>query len=406
MLDPSNYRLDYTSQEVELDDSEVKDLQSDTQKRLEKERLAELRDSILQNGFLEVDRIVVRKLDVEINPPLYMIVEGNRRAAAFKGLIEEHNDGEIRLPKVILNMADSIGVICVEGSSDEISDYSAALMGIRHVSGPKKWAGFQSARLINELFEKGKKLTEIGALLAIGPKDAGRRMRGYKAFMQMRGDKEFGQASATNHYALFLEFLAPSQVGRDWLQWNNSTYKFEHRENLVRLYSGLTTNTGDLPPEIKNIDAAREFLAKLQIEHFKLQIEAGTRLHALLPEKIKVHTQADTSAAAKTGDNTEASTQTPAKTGDNTEASTQTPAKTGDNTEASTQTPAGDDGASGSKADFAPAMEQGKHIIVPELTKFLALLTTFKSPVLPEEQKILNQILLAVKRVLAAAGGE
>ncbi len=278
LLDPNNYRLDYDSNHNRCEDSDIESQQQQTQNRLEKERLGELRDSILQNGFLEMDRIVVRPLKVESSPQFYVVVEGNRRAAAFKGLIEDYRVGSQNLPRSLIEKANSIGTICVEGGDSEIEEFSATLMGIRHVSGPKRWAGYQSARLISDLVTGGKSLTEAGSLLGISAIEAGRRMRGYHAFLQLREDNKFGNRSAPKHYALLLEFLTPT--GRNWLDWNEENLKFNNLENTKRLYSAITSNE-ESPVEIKNPASARKFIAFLASDQHRELLESGTRLNEL-----------------------------------------------------------------------------------------------------------------------------
>ncbi|WP_284450838.1 ParB/Srx family N-terminal domain-containing protein [Methylophaga thalassica] len=281
MLDPGNYRLNYDGESEKYDDNEVLILQGETLQRLEKERLGELRDSILENGFLEVDRIVVRKLNIPGDKKFYLIIEGNRRAAALKGLLEDYRDGLVDLDSELIEKSRSIGVICVDGTSEEITDYSNTLMGIRHVSGPKKWAGLQSAKLIYDMKVTGKSLGEIGKLLGITDKDAGRRWRGYIAFKQMKEDPEFGSKIVTNHYALLLEFLGGSKVARSWLQWNDNI-GFENTDNRKRLYKALCTDNGN-EAEIKNPGDARLFQKYLESPTHIDLISKGIPLRDLPP---------------------------------------------------------------------------------------------------------------------------
>ncbi len=282
MLDPNNYRLDKDPQQQKCPDNEIESKQEATQKKLEKQKLEELRESIRENGFLEMDRIVVRKLNSNKKTPFFVIVEGNRRAAAFKGLIESYHEGLIDLPRSLIAKSKSIGVICIEGTKEEIKSFSMSLMGIRHVSGPKKWSGYQSARLIDELHEEGKSFEEIGALLGCSAHDAIRRRRGYRAFMQMRTDKNYGPKTKSNHYALLLEFLSPKKEGLKWLGWNESKLQFGKKNNLERVYDAITPNDDEFT-EIKNPTAARKFQDYLAIDKFRKGIELGTRMNELPP---------------------------------------------------------------------------------------------------------------------------
>lgn len=227
-----------------------------------------------------MDRIVVRKLKEKTEPNFFVVVEGNRRAAAFKGLINDYHQGLIELPDTLVEKAKSISVICIGGDDDEIEDYKASLMGVRHVSGPKRWSGYQSARLINELYNSNKSFDDIGSLLGITGKDAKRRMSGYRAFMQMRDDDDFGDKAVQKHYTQLLEFLVPSKFGRNWLGWNEDSYQFENKDKLHRLYSAMTGDENNRP-EITNPTKARDFLQHLENEEDRKKIEDYVRLDEL-----------------------------------------------------------------------------------------------------------------------------
>lgn len=285
LLDPNNYRLDYldnSRERADYSDEEVEDAQADTMRRLEKEKLGELRESIRRNGFLEMDRIVVRRLKVPSIKDQFLVVEGNRRAAAFKGLIEDYYSGYIELSDDLVNKAKSISVICVEGNDSEIKEFSAGLMGVRHVSGPKRWTGYQSARLIYERHNENESFEKIGALLGINEIEAERRFRNYSAFLQMKEDENYGSKILQKHYTLLSEFLSPSRFARDWLAWSEENYKFTNQENLNRVYSAITSSDGK-GAEITNVTKAREFISYLESSKHRAMIEAGMRLEDLPP---------------------------------------------------------------------------------------------------------------------------
>jgi hypothetical protein len=273
ILDANNYRLSFEHDGKQYSDKEAEttEIQLDTHKKLVKEKLADLKDSILENGFLEVDRIVVRQSE---NSKKFIVIEGNRRTAAFKALINESVNNKRALTGDLKNKANSINVIEITGDRDDIDRYAATLMGIRHVSGPKKWPGIQSARLIYDLKKKGKQISQIGALLGISGMDANRRLRGFLAYKQMREDKVYKSLVKKKHYTLLLEFLPiRNSTGKDWLDWNENKLKFENSDNRKRLYQALTKPLENGKAEVSNPDDARLFLKALSIESFKAEIE-------------------------------------------------------------------------------------------------------------------------------------
>lgn len=60
--------------------------------RIKKDSVTELKQSISENGFVEVERIVVRSYG-DRNDDRYLVVEGNRRTAALKLLELDHLGG-------------------------------------------------------------------------------------------------------------------------------------------------------------------------------------------------------------------------------------------------------------------------------------------------------------------------
>ncbi len=283
VLDANNYRLNFQNDGEKYTDQEAEsnEIQEITQKKLVKQKLSDLKESILENGFLEVDRIVVRKSDNSNN---FIVIEGNRRTAAFKALIKEHNASKIDLSSELLKKSKAINVVEIIGSKEEIERYAATLMGIRHVSGPKKWPGIQSARLIYDLKSKGKKISQIGALLGISTMDANRRLRGFLAYKQMREDASFKSLVKTNHYTLFLEFLPMrNSVGKEWLGWDEGKLEFTNDTNRKRLYTALTKPLASGKVEISNPDDARLFLKALCIPGLRAKLEGEGTLHELGP---------------------------------------------------------------------------------------------------------------------------
>ncbi len=285
LLDANNYRLNFENEGKLYSDEETEtpEIQKLTQRKLVKEQLSDLKESIIENGFLEVDRIVVRRSKASEN---FIVIEGNRRTAAFKALIGEHDNAQINLSTELIKKSHAINVVEIIGTETEIERYAATLMGIRHVSGPKKWPGIQSARLIYDLRTKGRSTKQIGALLGISSMDANRRLRGFLAYKQMREDEDFKNLVKTNHYTLLLEFLPTrNSVGKDWLGWDDDKLVFENEKHKKRLYTALTKPLDERngKSEISNPDDARLFLKALAIESLKIKLEKDTLLQELGP---------------------------------------------------------------------------------------------------------------------------
>lgn len=69
--------------------------------------LGSLRESIIANGFVPFEQIVVEAFTLEAKPPLFVIVEGNRRAAAIQTILRDHEGGALDLrPDVFKSLSN------------------------------------------------------------------------------------------------------------------------------------------------------------------------------------------------------------------------------------------------------------------------------------------------------------
>ena len=101
LLDPNNPRLISTWNEHVPDDKIPNDrVQKMINDSIIKIGIKDLTEKIQRQGFLVIDRVVVRP----IGEDKYVVVEGNRRIAAVKYLLDPQN-------KIILSV--EIRVICV-----------------------------------------------------------------------------------------------------------------------------------------------------------------------------------------------------------------------------------------------------------------------------------------------------
>ena len=96
--------------------------------------LVELKKSFLTNGFVPVERLVVRKYAHKDNQ--YVVVEGNERLAALRWISEDNAAG-VQVPPDLIAQCENLPVIVLDATADE--SFYESLMGIRHVSGIKQW---------------------------------------------------------------------------------------------------------------------------------------------------------------------------------------------------------------------------------------------------------------------------
>ena len=244
-LDPNNPRFWKDTSSREIPDSRITQtkIQAVAQKSIEAYGIRELRDSILRNGFLCLDRIVVRPIERKRNS--FVIVEGNRRFAALTKLREEIQDGTVNEDGVdedyvetLRRDTDRIDVLIYRG--DDTHDISWLLQGIRHIGGIRPWAPAQRARLVVEQIDNhGLTFKSAGQTFGLTAQQVGRLYRAYKGLEQMKEDGEFSGKAQNDYFTLFEEAYRNKHV-RNWLGWNNAEYKYEDEDNLRQFYSWIS----------------------------------------------------------------------------------------------------------------------------------------------------------------------
>lgn len=244
-LDPNNPRF-HRERNVSDERIDESSIQNRARERMSSEGIRELKESIKLNGFLPIDRIVLR----EFKENKYVVVEGNRRLTAVKELLEEHEAGEITLSERKLKSLGEFEALVYEG--DDPREISWSIQGIRHLSGIKDWGAWEKAKYLTRLVgESGKNFTEAGKAFGMSSHRVGDYVRGYHAFNQMKGDEEFGEFMEPSKFSYAAELFSRKNIPlRDnWLEWSDDQMQFENEENL-RIFLDLITSTDDDPARI------------------------------------------------------------------------------------------------------------------------------------------------------------
>ncbi len=226
VLDPNNYRLqEYGHKAIQEEKFHLETVQRATFLRICDEGIRELHDSIVANGFVPIERIVVSPLAAEGAVGKYLVIEGNRRVAALRQLKSEYESG-IDIPGDVLPVFEAVPCLVVEAEGQE-SYFREALMGIRHVGGIKQWGGYQRAKLIADMHDKHDlDLGDVAQKLGLSPREVNRRYRALKVLQQMGENDDFGDLAAPKLYPLFHEAVAVPEI-RTWLGWNADKVQFE-----------------------------------------------------------------------------------------------------------------------------------------------------------------------------------
>jgi len=246
LLDPNNYRFqdnpDFVpAQEGRYDERTVQDRAF---RRLREEGLLELKNSIIKNGLLRIERLVVRPyLKARNTQGQYLVVEGNRRLAAMRWIAQD-NEAGVPVDRELLATLESVPVIVVEGLEKDPT-FLDSLLGVRHVSSIRPWGGYQRSLLVSTLKDKHKlDPAEIGERLGMTTTEVYRRYRAFKALQQMQNNDEFRAQAGSDKYPLFHEAVSLTVV-KDWLGWDDKQYRFTKEEPLRQLYELLTKPEAD-----------------------------------------------------------------------------------------------------------------------------------------------------------------
>ncbi len=167
--------------------------------------------------------------------------------AAIKWIIEDHASG-VSYPEPVLSSLEEIPVIVFGDWQGDTDLRQAALLGIRHVSGPKAWGAYQAAQIIVEMKDiHGLPTQEVASRLGLRPTEVTRRYRAYRALEQMENHEEFGHYARPQLFALFHEAIANVPI-KDWLGWNEQESRFDNAASL-ELFYGLISPSGDEDPQ-------------------------------------------------------------------------------------------------------------------------------------------------------------
>ena len=218
----------------------------------------------------------------------YVAVEGNRRLAALKSLYQQIEEGVINEDGIdeeylgkLQKSIESVEVLLYKGNQNDIS---WMLQGIRHISGIKDWKPAQRAQLVANQVDKGLQFTAVGQKFGLSARAIGRLYRAYKGLEQMRTDDEYGTKTQDDYFSLFEEAYKNSKV-REWLGWEEESFKFTKIDNLKQFYSWITPDDEHAdkrrihdPKHVRHLD---QLIAKRredligQVDQFEMEIEAA-----------------------------------------------------------------------------------------------------------------------------------
>lgn len=271
LLDPNNPRF------AEIDSTEGKINES----RYDEERIKEntyrkmkqnfdvdvLANTIKELGFLPLDKIIVRKWNFADNK--YVVIEGNRRIAALKSILEQHANGTLDLTQEQIDNYTKLNVLLLK-DSNETSLLNILIPGLRHVSGIKDWGPYQKAKLLCTLRDEEKLAPQQAAeSIGLSVQKANNLYRSYKAFMQMCEDEEYGESINARMFSFAEETIKKKSL-KDWLGWDDKNKEITNKENLTTLLSLFISNDDDSEPKITSAIQIRDFAKIIETNDSKI----------------------------------------------------------------------------------------------------------------------------------------
>ncbi len=258
VLDPNNprfvkdFNIEDTVPEDQLEASEEKTL---TYFRLDKptsdEEVTNSQDlylSMLNIGFVPIDRVVIRKI---ANSKKYLVIEGNRRISTVKKLLALLDDEnvETKTKDKINKHLESFKVIpCklldTDGyTAEEVSHRISILLGLRHHGSLLEWEPLPRAFNIYTEYMNldGVKRTEfkvdkssiddVSARLSIPAQKVRSALKTYIAYLQLC---ETNSSVKDRHYSLIEAAVTNRHMAQYYLNTDSITYHMDD-ESLVRL---------------------------------------------------------------------------------------------------------------------------------------------------------------------------
>lgn len=258
MLDPNNPRYADLDIAGAVPDSRVGEegVQDMALARMLESRfdVEQLKESIQNLGFLPTDQLVV----VELGDEKYKVIEGNRRTAAVKSLLQEHAAGHVSLAEGIGETLDPLPCLVIRGSADEREHYARVLQGLRHVPGVKQWGPYQQAQFVGLMLADGRPVQEVREMLGLSPQRVNSLRRVHLAMAQMRESDEYGEYARPALFSHFEEALKIPAV-REWLEWDNEQGEISNAERRDLFYGWIVGVEDDQGQRHSKILDAKDF---------------------------------------------------------------------------------------------------------------------------------------------------
>ena len=236
-LDPNNYRIVDNPEYHPVAPADVfnPDVQRHTNRFVlgrSQENVRDLIASIKENGWLDIDPILVERRD----GGRFLVLEGNRRVATLKYLQGRYELDSIDLGRLDPALFPRVPVVLHEFADER---QRMVMMGLHHITGKRRGPAVNRAMAMKRLHEHFEGDADaVCNALGITKREFNLSVRTL-ALVEAYKESDYSDQFRSDQYNLFREVLNNRQM-RDWLGWDHATRTATKRSNLDRLFDWMS----------------------------------------------------------------------------------------------------------------------------------------------------------------------
>lgn len=234
-LDPANPRF---HKQKKVEDPEIS---NDTNQKHCTDQIeveggyVDLETKMLKFGFVDHESPYVRPIEGS-DPPEYVVLEGNRRTACAKHIVEEFIEPGIDIDDKPENWKESFSSMNCQVYNGERADIAWIIQGFRHNGGVKDWHPVRRAKFfVMRMEADGVTARELQDSLGL-TESVSAMVKSYRMLQSANSivdtAKKFPEADSEKSYGWFAEGVNKSPRLKDWLGWNDVERKFTKKDNV------------------------------------------------------------------------------------------------------------------------------------------------------------------------------
>lgn len=204
--------------------------------------IKDLFDSMMEIGYVPIDRVVVRKID---NSEKFLVIEGNRRISTIKRILQELEPNGTFLSALQKSKLEEhrtsfekipCKLLVTHGlSKEEVAHRITVILGLRHHGSLLEWDPLPRAYNIykeymslgaqggnNGFYADNIKFKEVSARLSISLADVKSSLKTYIAYLQIG---ELNPAVKDRHYSLIKTAITNKALVTYYFSIDNRTYE-------------------------------------------------------------------------------------------------------------------------------------------------------------------------------------